>query len=281
MKELDYYFSALFEQSNRIDYIRYVLLTMTITCLSYSIFAHGYPLYAAAIMALVFQVISWYLKSRVASIRYLANEFQKISMLYRAYGEIPSEFQLSHLKALVSDKISSRVQNKKNNDANETEYNLENAESAREILLSMMHENSYWNHHLYKAVFVVISASLSVIVIGLVITSLFALPLMKIDPEYTIPRLAFTFLSFSLIYEVIEKALKSHSSSKIMLEIDNELTRSRKDISEEHLLKIFNQYCDIKESTPDIPYFLYKSNRAKLNAGWSSRVNLNKNIKNA
>lgn len=281
MKELDYYFSALFEQSNRIDYIRYVLLTMTITCLSYSIFARGYPLYAAAIMALIFQVISWYLKSRVASIRYLANEFQKISMLYRAYGKIPSEFQLSHLKALVSDKISSRVQNKKNNDENETEYNLENAEGAREILLSMMHENSYWNHHLYKAVFVVISASLSVILIGLVITSLFALPLMKIDPEYTIPRLAFTFLSFSLIYEVIEKALKSHSSSKIMLEIDNELTRSRKDISEEHLLKIFNQYCDIKESTPDIPYFLYKSNRAKLNAGWSSRVNLNNNIKNA
>lgn len=281
MKELDYYFSALFKQSNRIEYLRYGLLTATITCLSYSIYAHGYLLYAAAIAALILQMISWYLKSRVGNIRYLANEFQKISMLHRAYGRIPSEFQLSHLKALVSEKIAKKVEKRKEDDEQGAEYSLGNADSAREILLSMIHENSYWNHHLYKAVFVVLAGGLSVIIIGLIVTSLFALPLIKIDPEYTVPRLAFTFLSFSLMYEVIENALKSHSSSKIMLEIDNELTRSRQDISEEHLLKVFNQYCDIKESTPNVPYFLYKSNRARLNAGWNSRVQMNSAIKNA
>jgi hypothetical protein len=281
MKELDHYYSALFEQSNRIDFIRYTLLAATIICLSYSIYARGYSLYAAAIAALIFQTISWYLKSRVENIRYLANEFQKISMLYRAYGNIPSEFHLSHLKASVSEKVSSKVEKMKESEETGAEYNLESAGNAREILLSMIHENSYWNHHLYKAVFAVISSVVSFVIIGLIITSLFALPLITIDPEYTIPRLAFTFLSFSLIYEVIEKALKSHSSSKIMLEIDNELTRSRKNITEEHLLKIFNQYCDIKESTPNIPYFLYKSNRGKLNEGWSSRVQLNNTANNA
>lgn len=281
MKELDHYFSALFNQSNRIDFIRYALLTVTIICLSYSIYARGYSLYAAAIAALIFQIISWYLKSKVENIRYLANEFQKISMLYGAYGKIPSEFQLSHLKASVSEKVSSEVEKKKEDADGGAEYNLESTNSAREILLSMIHENSYWNHHLYKAVFTVLLSGLSFIILGLIVTSLFALPLITIGPEYTVPRLAFTFLSFSLIYEVIEKALKSYSSSKIMLEIDNELTRSRKNISEEHLLKVFNQYCDIKESTPNIPYFLYKSNRAKLNAGWSSRVQLNNTLNNA
>lgn len=281
MKELDYYFSALFEQSNHIEYVRYGLLAATITCLSYSIYAHGYLLYAAAISALTFQVTSWYLKTRVENIRYLANEFQKVSMLYRAYGRIPSEFQLSHLKALVSEKVSSEVQKKKGNEERGAEYNLESDKSEREILLSMIHENSYWNHHLYKSIFIILVGGLSVIATALVMTSLFALPLMKVDPEYTVPRLAFTFLSFSLIYEVLEKAIKSYSSSKIMLEIDNELTRSRQDISEEHLLKVFNQYCDIKESTPNVPYFLYKSNRGRLNAGWNSRVQMNNTSKNA
>ena len=161
------------------------------------------------------------------------------------------------------------------------ECNLTSQENARKILLSMNHENSYWNHHLYKAVFIIFAGGLSVTVAGLVVTSLFTLPLIKIDPEYTVPRLAFTFLSFSLIYEVLEKAIKSYSSSKIMLEIDNELTRSMQDISEEHLLKVFNQYCVIKEASPNIPYYLYKSNRDKLNSGWSSRVQLNKKSNNA
>ncbi|MEI6069941.1 MAG: hypothetical protein WCP96_21630 [Methylococcaceae bacterium] len=275
MKELDYYFSALFKQTNRIDYIRYALLVATISCLSYSIYAHGYRLYVAAIAAPSFQIVSWYLKTKVESIRYLANEFQKISMLYRAYGRIPSEFQLSHLKALVSEKISSEVEKKKENDDMGAEYNLESTENPREILMSMIHENSYWNHHLYKSVFIMLIGGISAIIFVLIFTSLFALPFIKIDPEYTIPRLAFTFLSFSLIYEVLEKAAKSYSSSKIMLEIDNELTRSRQDITEENLIKVFNQYCDIKESAPDVPYFVYISNRSRLNSGWNSRIQMN------
>lgn len=280
MKELDYYFDALFKHTNRIDYIRYALLTATIACLSYSIFAHGYHLYAAAISALSFQILSWYLKKKSENIRYLANEFQKISMLHKAYGRIPSEFQLSHLKALVSTTISSEVEKKKENDDHGAEYNLGDAQNPREILTSMIHENSYWNHHLYNSVFIILFGGISAIILGLVVTSLFALPLIKIDPEYTVPRLAFTFLSFSLIYEVLEKAANSYSSAKIMLEIDNELTRSKKDITEEHLLKVFNQYCDIKESAPDVPSFVYKSNRNRLNSGWKSRIE-NNNISNA
>lgn len=161
------------------------------------------------------------------------------------------------------------------------EYNLKNMDNARQILLSMIHENSYWNHHLYKAVFITLASGLSVVVAGLVIISLFALPLMRMDPEHTVPRMAFTFLSFSSIYEVLEKTIKSYSSAKVMLEIDNELTASRQDISEEHLLKIFNQYCDSKEAAPNVPHYLYISNKYKLNSGWSSSVKLNKISKSA
>jgi hypothetical protein len=200
-------------------------------------------------------------------------------MLHRAYGKIPSEFQLSHIKARVSKKISSKVEEKKVKDDTGSEYNLKNSSNPRKTLMSMIHENSYWNHHLYKFVFIILAGGISTILFGLVVTSLFVLPLITIDPEYTVPRLAFTFLSFSLIYEVLEKAASSYSSSKIMLEIDNELTRSKNDITEEHLLKVFNQYCDIKESAPDVPYFVYKSNRQRLNSGWNSRVQIHNESK--
>lgn len=281
MRELDYYYFELFKQAKRIEYVRYGLLGITITCLSYSIYAHGYHLYVATIFALLSQAISWYFKTRVENIRYLANEFQKISMLYFSYGKIPSKFQLSHLKASVKQKISSAVEKKKEKNEIGAEYNLRSSETAREILLSMIHENSYWNHHLYKSIFLIIIGGLSVIFGGLAIASLFALPLIKTDPEYTVPRLAFTFLSFSLVYEVLEKAIKSYLSSKIMLEIDNELSRSIQDISEDHLLKIFNQYCNIKETAPDVPDFLYKSKKNRLNAGWNSRIEMNKASFNA
>lgn len=275
MKELDYYFSALFRQTNRLDYMRYALLVAIISFLSYSIYARGYLLYVAAMAALLLQVVSWSLKTRVENIRYLANEFQKISMLYRAYGSIPSEFQLSHLKALVSEKISSEVEKKKEKGEIGAEYNLAHDDNPREILTSMIHENSYWNHHLYKSVFFLIVSGVTIILIVLITAFLFALPLIKTDPEYTIPRLAFTFLSFSLLYEVLEKAASSYSSSKIMLEIDNELSRINEEITEQHLLKLFNQYCEIKETAPDVPYFIYKSNKGKLNNGWNSRIQMN------
>lgn len=245
MKELDYYSSALFKQSNRIEYVRYILLIATISCLAYSIYAHGYQLYAATIAALFFQITSWYFRTMAENTRYLANEFQKISMLLRAYGKVPSEFQISHLKALVSTGISSRVELKRQNDENVAEYNLQRKDNPRTILISMIHENSYWNHHLYREVFFILASGVSMTIAGIVVTSLFALPLIKADPEFAVPRLAFTFLSFSLIYEVLEKAVRSHRSSKIMLEIDNELSRAGVSLPEEHMLQIFNQYCQI------------------------------------
>ena len=274
MKELDYYYSALFSQSNRFYYIRYGLLTITIACLLYSVFAHGYYLYVVTISALLLQIISWSLKVKIESIRYVANEFQKIDILCRSYGKVPSDFQLSHLKAMVSKKIFSEVdeKKKKKNDNVDTEYHSENIKNPREKLFSIIHENCYWNHYLYRHVFSFFTIGISIVLLGFILTSFFAFPLIKLDPEYTIPRLAFTLLSLFLVYEILEKAQGSYHASRIMLELDNELTRSRKNISEEKLLKIFSQYCDTKESAPDIPNFLYKSNKDKLNDGWKSRI---------
>ncbi|SMC50927.1 hypothetical protein SAMN02746065_103115 [Desulfocicer vacuolatum DSM 3385] len=53
MKELDYYFSAFFRQTNRLYYMRYALLVAIISFLSYSIYARGYLLYAHMAMVML------------------------------------------------------------------------------------------------------------------------------------------------------------------------------------------------------------------------------------
>jgi len=271
MKELDYYYSSLYQQSTSIEFFRYFLLLSTILCLSYSIFAHGYYLYAAAITAVIFQISSWFLKTKVENIRSIANEFQKISILTKAYGKVPSEFQLSHLKAQVNARVSKKVEIKIKENKKGSEYNLKKKDTSTDILTSMIHENSYWNHHLYKIIFIFIITFISSIFVILLVTALFAIPLIKSDPDYSIPRLAFTFLSFSLVYEVLENAIKSYKSSRAMLEIDNELSREAK-TTDEKLLKLFNQYCEFKEKAPNVPSFIYNANRQRLNSGWNSRM---------
>ncbi|HBV21531.1 MAG TPA: hypothetical protein DEF07_07415 [Nitrosomonas sp.] len=277
MKELEYYFEALFQESNLYIKIRYILLVLTITFLSVSIFVDGYILYISTFFALIFQSFSWCLKYKIGNIRDIANEFHKISMLTSAYGYIPCEFQLSHLKTSVSNNVFCEVKEKTKNDAKGTEYYLNNLNNPREKLLSMIHENCYWNFHLFRTVFrhLIFGISLTIIVL-ITLVVILAIPLTKSDPEYTILRLAFIFLSFSLFYEVIERAVYSHRSSRIMLEIDNELTRSKEKITELQLLKIFNQYCDAKESAPNVPFFIYSSNKHRLNSGWENRVDMNK-----
>ncbi|MCI0446669.1 hypothetical protein L0152_26130, partial [bacterium] len=210
-KELDYYFQSLFKQANRFDIMRRGLMAMTIFCLMCSIIAKGYFLYILAVSVLLLQILSWCSKIKSNNIRYLGNEFQKLSMLYRAYNQIPSEFQLSHLKALVTKWISNDVEKKKETNAPRAEYNLSRSENPKEILISMIHENSYWNHHLYRSVFIIFVSTVSTIIFGLIIVSLLFLPLITIDPDYTVPRLAFSFLSFTLIYEWLEKAVNSYS----------------------------------------------------------------------
>lgn len=205
MKEFDSYYSALFSQSNRIYSVRYTLLTVTIACLLYSVVARGYYLYIATVSALLFQIISWYLKVRIENIRYLANEFQKFDILYCAYGKIPSEFHLSHLKAMVSGKIFSDVEKKMKNDDVGGKYYSDNIDIPREKLFSMIHENCYWNHYLYKYVFFLFATGIALISSCFVVSSFFAFPLIKIDPEYTVPRLAFTFCRFSSCMSFLKK----------------------------------------------------------------------------
>lgn len=271
MKELDYYYRYLFEESGRMEMWRKELSLLTLFCLSCSVYASGYLLYATTLSALFFHIFTWFLKTKIEKNWYTAHEFQKISMLYSAYAKIPSDFELSHLKATASLWVSNRVKKSIEKNDEGADYTVKKKNEGRETLIAMIHENSYWNHHLYKYTFIRNVVCFSIIFILVVLVSLFILPIVKTDPDFSLPRLGFTFLSFTILYEFLEATLNYRNASRKMLEIDNELSRISS-LSDEILLTIFNQYNQAKSATSNIPKAIYSKNKDRLNDGWNKRV---------
>jgi hypothetical protein len=85
-----------------------------------------------------------------------------------------------------------------------------------------------------------------------------------------LPRLAFAFLSFTIIYEFLETTIAFYNASTVMHKIDTELS-CKNNFSTPHLLKIFSQYCYYKAVTPTIREAIYLKNRQWLNKEWGDR----------
>ena len=108
-------------------------------------------------------------------------------MLYSAYATIPSDFELSHLKATVSLWVSDQVKKSIETNDEGAEYAVEKKNEGRKTLIAMIHENSYWNHHLYKYTFIRNVVCFSIIFILIVLVSLFIFPFIKTDPDFSLP----------------------------------------------------------------------------------------------
>lgn len=175
-QEIDNCYKSLFCGANVLDKIRLFLAFLTIMCLMLAIIAHGYYLYAVAGSALLLQFFSWCVKINIDKMRYIANEFQKISMLSRAYNEIPSAFHLSHLTALISKHLTRGLKSSSLGSNSASDYEVKDCSTPRHILISMIHENCYWNHHLYRSVFMFLVCLLSAMILLILIPLFFSPP---------------------------------------------------------------------------------------------------------
>ncbi|BCG64415.1 MAG: hypothetical protein methR_P2188 [Methyloprofundus sp.] len=158
------------------------------------------------------------------------------------------------------------------NEVKQTEgYFVEYDKNSQGVLLSMIHENSYWNHSLYRSLFLMGSTIVLLIIMLSIFALLYLVPQLKNGVDYSILRVVFVFLSFTIIYEILDKITQYYESARIMLEIDNEIERNFMN-AEMNLIYIFDLYIKTKEKTPSIPLLIYKFNRRRLNEGWKARV---------
>lgn len=246
---------------------RYLFLFISFACLLYSVKATGAVLYATSFGALIALLISWALNQRQKAIRNDANALARQALLLSTF-DAPNSFKLSHLVARTQTnrKESSKVTDEPGSDNNDPE----DPEQRKLNLVKLIHENSFWNHHQYRELslyYIIISVVIFVVATSFVVL---AVPFHYLDPDYIAPRMAFSALSFTIVFEVMEHAIKLRTSSREMLEVDNELRQSYA-LSEDRLIDVYNTYVSVKESTPDIPQSLYEKNRDKLNDGWEIR----------
>lgn len=187
-------------------------------------------------------------------------------------GNVDSE-EIADLKQRVSVNVSDAVKKKKQNKIDSVVYANISAASEIEILKNKIHVNSYFNHHLYKHTY---DRNIKIAALFIVITLipiLFFIPYIKIDPELSFPRLIFTLLSFSLIYEFLEATLKYKETSRVMKSIDSSLSSEKKQ-STYFITDLFSRYNEAKLITPNIPDSVYKKYKSRLNEGWNGRRNI-------
>lgn len=285
------YISALFAELGFYSFFRSVFLIIALVGLMYSVYSPIENLDFLTLLSLCFQVAAWLLKVKIKRINNIVNELQKVSMLNKSYNEVPNSFDLSHVIAKISpfSKICLSFKRKKAEFYKKTigrllarwfrkksyeEYLLEDDSSPGKILLSMIHENSYWNHNLYKSISKIGGVFILIVIIISIFSLLYLIPQVKNGMDYSVIRVVFVFLSFTIIYDFIEKIIQYYESSKIMLEIDNEI--QRKPSNEVNIIDIFDKYIKTKEKTSSIPSIIYSLNNTRLNEGWEMRVKLNK-----
>ncbi len=274
-ESLSAYYQALHDEALNLAKFKNSFSVVVVAALVAAIYAKGYWLYAAALSALLFQVLVWFFSYKSAGSSALALDFQKMSMLYDAYGTVVSDFDLSHLQSRVSLRVSSRVfkilAERQEGQANNT-YRIINDSSPELRLISMIQENAFWNHHLYSYSYKTLELRLLVASLLVGAFSLFLIPVITSDPDYSLPRLAFTVLSFAIIYEQVERALNYKTASAGMLELDNEISRLYGDPGTQVVLRLFSKYNSIQDMRLSIPDSIYRENRDRLNNAWDQRV---------
>jgi len=253
------YAKPLYKKAKNLMYARYFFLLITLISLVFSVITTGKELYISTLTALFASIIAWFINKRSKIKKTLANDFHKQGLLANSYEIIENSFKISHLIARV-DKQTNKI----GSEANSNEIN-------KTPLSHIIHENSYWNHHQYNELFKIYIAIILVVIFTFCAVALYSIPFINLNSDYLIPRLAFTVLSFSILYEMIENTIKLYNSSQQMLDMDNEISRTNK-ISEYKIIDLYNSYISVIESTPDIPEFLYERNKEQLNKGWAIRL---------
>ena len=304
---LENYRNEIFDETNKLIFIRKILLIISFIVLLVSLKSKGDLLYVTTLTILIMHIITWLLKLFISKQLTSAHDFHKLSILCKAYETKPNDILLSSLYRKVSLRLHNKVKDlhvkdkETNNDSQSSDSNLinedenlsdsyiidaktsnnsqfsdSNSVKGDENLKKAIHENCFWNSYLYKRSYIEnMCLFIPIFCLGFC-GFLYLIPLIKTDPTYILPRFAFSFLTFTIVYEFLETTIAFNKASVVMKELDNELS-CEDNISNSHLLELFSRYCYYLAITPTIRYNLYKKNQKWLNQEWDVRDIYNKN----
>lgn len=237
---------------------------LTFICAALSIFLNGYWLYLLAVVALLSELIAWFLSLSIESKKSLGQEILRLNILKQAFGSNMAA-DIAYLKSKVSQKEYSKAE-----EFEKRAYYATESEEPERRLVDIIQESCFWSQHLYQscqASSIRTSIFLSVLIVVLIITGP---TIIGTDSNYSIPRLSILFLTFFPLWGSIESAVSYSSAAEKLRSIDQRLNNIT--YQQSSILLIFAEYNVITSKTPLIPQKVYNSEKDKLNELWRERV---------
>ena len=262
---------ALFESSQILEFRRYIAHIIFLVTALASLFAEGYVLYTIAVLASIAGTLAFACRILANARNNLGFALHRIAMLAKAYHMKGEEFDVAHLFSKVPSKIHKKVRDSLSIDDPSGQYSSPIEDSGPTRLRWMIQENAYFNATLYDAC---ADRALKILVGAcalLLLCVLLVIPMADGQAEYVLLRIVLLLLSFSIVYDLVERYAGWRVASKVMLDLENELARF-KEVPEYRVLLIFSTYHVAIASAHEISSSIYEHNRDKLNDGWQLRL---------
>jgi len=268
------YWNKLYKEAQSKAEARPWLLAIELFLLVFLLYSEANSIltYLMFLGVVLIHVYTEYLKHQINRLNMLGFKLQKVDMLQQAYKEIPSKYEISDLIAEASFLLNENIELKSIKFNNE--YNIRDKSSPEKILLSQIQENSFWNYHLYKFMYLkkikFFLISLSFIFICLFIAYLI-IPI-TIDSF----KILFVILSFGIIYEIFDDIKLFARASLEMNELDNEISRIYNlDNNHKNLISLIVKYHYVKAMCTHIDKVIYDKYKDGLNQAWDIRISGN------
>lgn len=266
MKDLNNYYTILFNRAQRLDRNSQRLEFFLIVLLIAANFMDGKWLYILTIISLVIQVFAFILKKLKYQNEALAHKLQEYAMLYVTFRKDTFNFDVSQIKGTLENKIFTEALQ---NEPESSNYLVD--ESEKNALLLMIQENAFFNQHLFIQSSRIALVRVLVPILGILLFLIFALSInITDDRTLLVPRILIALLTTNIIFNEIDNILKWYRSAEEMLSLDNSIARQQ-DKGEDFWLHTFSTYNMVKSSTPLITKRIYKKHQDRLNSAWKTR----------
>lgn len=269
-EELEYYYQSIFDEAELYSRARNFLLFGMLCLLSLSVYSEEKYLYFLILGIFIVQFLLWGLTQKITGLYNLGHSFQKQSMLSDLSINTMDVATLDSQKQKVSAYVKKKVKEKKKNQSNNSKKPIKKIILHAARLRRLVHENVYFNHHLFEK-----SYQRNIKILGgffalIAISILLFIPHFQVNSDLSSLRLVYTLLSFGLLYEFLTSTLRYRATKEEMKNIDIYLTQAPEAI-ESVLLEAFTRYSEAKILTPNIPNGIYEEHDDSLNEGWKSR----------
>lgn len=280
MNDLDLYYQSFYDEADFFILIRKIFFVAILILLVLSMFIEDQSNkdYVYYIMGGLFflQIFTTYFKYKIDSLYHMGITLQKCDLIAKTIPNSLDSENILYLKNQVTNRILKRISKKllQRSSDSESHMNYNQLFMGVENLKKNIHENSYVSSCYYKYSydfkFIYFGGT---VIIFIFLPLIFLLPSLRFDSNLFFPRLVLTILSLGIIYEFFDEIIKTKRTYKMMSYVDRYIT-THQDIDCMDILNLFSTYNEAKLITPDIPKYIYKQNRQRVNDLWEEKKRL-------